>query len=110
MPDTQFPLLLTVSMSMVYLLPLLSNCCCCLVTKQHFTTPQTVACQAPLSMGISRPEYWSRLPFPSPGDPPDPGIQPVSPALADRFSIAQPPGKPNTEQHEYGIFITINQY
>ena len=41
----------------------------------------TVACQAPLSMGFSRQEYWSGLPFPSPGDLPDPGIEPGSPTL-----------------------------
>ena len=41
-------------------------------------TPQTVACQSPLSMGFSRPEYWSRLPFPSPRDLSDPGIEPTS--------------------------------
>ena len=41
----------------------------------------TVACQASLSMGFSRQEYWSRLPFPSPGDLLDPGIEPWSPAL-----------------------------
>ena len=41
-------------------------------------TPQTVACQSPLSMGFSRPEYWSRLPFPSPKDLSDPGIEPTS--------------------------------
>ena len=44
-------------------------------------TPRTVACQAPLSMGFSRQEDWSGLPFPSPGDLPDPGIKPGSPAL-----------------------------
>ena len=44
-------------------------------------TPWTVSCQAPLSMGFSRQEYWSALPFPSPGDLPDPGIEPGSPAL-----------------------------
>ena len=44
-------------------------------------TPCTVACQAPLSMGFSRQEYWSGLPFPSPEDLPDPGIKPGSPAL-----------------------------
>ena len=44
-------------------------------------TPYTVACQAPLSMGFSRPEYWSGLPFPSAGDLPDPGIEPTSLAL-----------------------------
>ena len=44
-------------------------------------TPLTVACQAPLSMGFSRQDYWSGLPFASPGDLPDPGIEPGSPAL-----------------------------
>ena len=48
---------------------------------QLFTTLWTVAHQAPLSMGFSRQEYWSGLPFPSPGDLPDPGIEPRSPAL-----------------------------
>ena len=43
--------------------------------------PWTVACQAPRSMGFSRQEYWSGLPFPSPGDLPNPGIEPGSPAL-----------------------------
>ena len=46
-----------------------------------FATPWTVANQAPPSMGFSRREYWSGLPFPSPGDLPDPGIKPGSPAL-----------------------------
>ena len=45
-----------------------------------FATPWTVAYQAFLSMGFSRQEYWSGLPFPSPGDLPDPGIEPGSPA------------------------------
>ena len=44
-------------------------------------TPWTIACQAPLSIGFSRQEYWSGLPFPSPGDLPDLGIEPGSPAL-----------------------------
>ena len=48
---------------------------------QLFATPRTVASQAPLSMGFSRQEYWSGLPFPSPEDLPDPGIKPRSPAL-----------------------------
>ena len=54
-----------------------------LVIKLYPTlaTPWTVACQAPPSVGISRQQYWSRLPFPSPGDLPDPGIKPRSPAL-----------------------------
>ena len=46
-----------------------------------FATPGTVAYQAPQSMGFSRQEYWSGLPFPSPGDLPDQGIKPGSPAL-----------------------------
>ena len=61
---------------------------------QLFETPQTIAHQAPLSIGSSRPEYWSGLPFPSPGDLPDPGIKPVSPALAGGFLTTAPPGKP----------------
>ena len=50
--------------------------------------------QAPLSMGFPRQEYWSGLPFPPPGDLPDPGIEPVSPALAGRFFTPEPPEKP----------------
>ena len=50
-----------------------------------FLTPWTVVCQASLSMGLSRQEYWSRLPFPSPGDLPNVGIEPGSPALAGEF-------------------------
>ena len=54
-----------------------------LVAKSCLTlaTPWTVACQAPLSMGFSRQKYWSELPFPSPEDLPNPGIEPGSPAL-----------------------------
>ena len=48
---------------------------------QLFATPWTVAYQAPQSMGFSRQEYWRGLPFPSPGDLPNPGIDPGSPAL-----------------------------
>ena len=62
----------------------------------HPSTPQTVACQAPLSMEFSRQEYWSGLPFPSPEDLPHPGIKsasPASPALADRVFATEPPGK-----------------
>ena len=60
-------------------------------------TPWTVAHQAPLHMGFSREEYWSGLPFPSPGDLPDPGIEPTSPdspELAGRFFTTEPPEKP----------------
>ena len=53
-----------------------------------------IARQAPLSMGFFRQEYWSGLPFPSPGDLPELGIEPVSPALASGFFTTEPPGKP----------------
>ena len=53
-------------------------------------TPWTVAYQAPLSMGFSRQEYWSGLPFPSPGDLPNPGIEPRSPALQANSLPAEP--------------------
>ena len=53
----------------------------------------TVARQAPLSMGFSWQEYWSRLPFPSPGDFPDPGIEPRFPALQADALPSEPPGK-----------------
>ena len=62
-----------------------------------FGTPWTVARQAPLSMGFSRQEYWSGLPFPPPGDLLHPGIEPESPAgsaLAAGFFTTEPPGKP----------------
>ena len=58
-----------------------------------FATVCTVACQASLSMGFSRQEYYRGLPFPSPGGRPDPGIEPASPALAGRFFTTEPPGK-----------------
>ena len=54
----------------------------------------TVAHQVPLSMGFPRQEYWSGLSFLSPGDLPDPGIEPASPALAGGFCIAEPQGSP----------------
>ena len=52
----------------------------CLSRILLFVTPWTVACKASLSMGFSRQEYWSELPFPRPGELPDPGIKPSSPA------------------------------
>ena len=78
------------SWSMILLL-LFSRC------RVHlFATPWTVACQAPLSMAFLRQEYWSGLPFPSPGDLPSPGIEPASPALTGRFFTPEPPGKPQS--------------
>ena len=75
--------------SWVYTLLLFS----CQVLSDSFATPWTVAHQAPLSMGFPSQEYWSGLPFPSPGDLPDLGIKPMSPALAGRFFTTEPPGK-----------------
>ena len=57
-------------------------------------TPWTVAYQASPSMGFSRQEYWSGLPFPSPGDLPNLGIEPGSPALEADALTSEPPGKP----------------
>ena len=56
-----------------------------------FATLWTIAHQAPLSMGFSRPEHWSGSPFPPPGDLPDPGIELEAPAVAGRFFTAEPP-------------------
>ena len=55
--------------------------------------PWTIAHQVPLSVEFSRQEYWSVLPFPSPGDFPDPGNEPVSPALQVDSLLSEPPGK-----------------
>ena len=57
-----------------------------------FVTPWTVAHQAPPSTGFSKQEYWSGLPFPSPGDLPNPGIEPRSPALQEDALTSEPPG------------------
>ena len=62
-----------------------------------FAMPWTIAHQAPLSIGFSRQEYWSGVPFAPPGDLPDPEIESVSlttPVLADGFFTTEPPGKP----------------
>ena len=60
---------------------------------QLFATPWTAACQVPLSMGFSRQEYWRGLPFPPPGDLPNPGMESASPAFAGGFFTTEPPGK-----------------
>ena len=62
---------------------------------QLFVTPWTVAHQAPPSMEFSRQEYWCGLPFPSPGDLPNPGIEPGSPALRADALPSEPPGNTN---------------
>ena len=78
----------------------MQNCPASLVTARMlscvrlFATPQTVACQAPLSMGFSKKDYWSGLPFPPPGDLPHSGIKPASPVSAGGFFTTEPTGKP----------------
>ena len=72
---------------------------CRSVVSNFFATPWTVVCQAPLSMEFSRQEYWSGQPFPSPGDLPDPGIEPMSSTLQADSLLSVPPGKPI---HEMG--------
>ena len=73
-----------------------------------FVTPRTVACQAPLSKEFSRQDYWSGLPFPSPGDLLDLGIKPRFPALqADFFFFlpSEPLGKPDYPPNTYGSLV-----
>ena len=69
-----------------------------------FSTPWSIACQVPLSVGFSRQERWSGLPCPPLGDLPDPGTEPVSllcPALAGGFFTPEPPGKPSVAIRVY---------
>ena len=78
---------------------------------QLFVTPGTVALQAPLSMGFTRQEHWSGLPFPSTGDLPNLGMEPefpASPTLAGRFFTSEPPGKPHI--YIYNWKREINKY
>ena len=77
--------------------------CIVLVTQSCLTlcNPWTIAHQAPLSMGFSRQEYQSGLSFPSPGDLPNPGIKPWSPALQADSLLSEPPGEPH-------LFIPMN--
>ena len=84
-------------------------CCCCLVTKSShsFATPWTVGCQTPLSIGFPRQEYWSGLPFPSPGDLPNPGVENTSSALQkihDRLFMTEPSRKPSMVLREKKTF------
>ena len=85
--------------------------CCCLVTKSCLILCDlwTIAFQAPLSLGFPRQDYWSGLPFPSPGHLPDPGIIPASPALAGGVFTTEPPGKPKytIEIHKYKVNLIL---
>ena len=88
--------------------PRLLACVWCVLSSfspvRLFATLWTVARQDPLSMRFSKQEYWGGLPFPSPGDLPDPWIEPeslVSPALAGGFITTAPPGKPHLIMYLY---------
>ena len=74
-----------------------------------FATPWTVAYQAPLSMVFSMQEYWSGLPFPSPGDLPDPGIEPRSPALYADALPSEPPKKSTWAKKHFKQSITKDE-
>ena len=71
-----------------------------------FATSWTVAYQVPPSVGFSRQEYWSGLPFPSPGDLPNPGIEPGFPALQADALPSEPPGK-TQEDDRKGYFFSL---
>ena len=72
---------------------------------RSFETPWTAACQAPLFMGFPRQEYWGGLPFPSPGNLPDPGIEPTFPALQAVSLPTELPGK--AESNSIVLFIFV---
>ena len=71
-----------------------------LVAKSCMALCDPMDCKPPGSsvMGFFKQEYWGGLPFPSPGDLPNPGIEPTSPALAGRFFTPEPPGKPDHQK------------
>ena len=81
----------------------------CLVTQSCPTlvTPQTIACQAPLSMDFSRQKYWSGQPFPSPGDLPNPGNESRAPELQVDSLPPEPPGKP---RFNYVVYSKLDYY
>ena len=81
--------------------------CQSLSCVQLFMTPWTIAYQAPLSMEFSRQEYWGELPFPSPGNFPNPGIKPGSPTLQADSLLSEPPGKPG--KGDRGRKVVANQ-
>ena len=76
---------------------------------QLFVTPWTAAYQAPLSMEFSRQEYWSGLPFSTPGDLPDPGIEPRSPVLQADALSSEPPGKSNIFNKDFKKWFISNK-
>ena len=84
---------MTVTKSLVNIPHLVISCVSCSQSCLTLCDPRTVACQAPLSVGFFRQEYWSELPFPTPGDLPNPGIKPRSPALQADALPSESPGE-----------------
>ena len=76
----------------LFFLACVHECWVVSVMSNSFAAPGTIVHQAPLSMGFSRQEYWSGLPFPSPEDLPKPETEPMTPAVG--FFTSEPPGKP----------------
>ena len=77
--------------------------------SNSFATSRTIACQAPLSMGFSRQDYWSGLPLPPPGDLSKP-MSPASPVLARRFLTTELPAKPLYADMYIHIYILFTSY
>ena len=73
------------------------NCCYLFLRHIPLCNPMNYNLQVPLGMGFSRRECRSELPFPSPGNLPNPGLKPVSPALTGELFFAKPPGKPKEQ-------------
>ena len=116
---SQFSCLVSFPFWLIHFIVSIKMCVCSqsLSRVWLFVTPWTVACRALLSMEFCRQEYRSGLPFPSPGDLPDPGIEPTSlesPALAGQFFTTVPPGKPGVlrlpEGKENFLIHSINCY
>ena len=96
--------------SPAYVFKCLIHCACepsCFSCICLIATSQTIAHQAPLSMGFSRQKCWSGLPFPSPGDLPDPGMEPTAPALAGGFFTTELPRK-LTFPYPHLVFTTLS--
>ena len=103
--DAKYPWRLGIGKSKQYQIKESQLVYACMLSRVWlFETPWTVAFQTLLSLGFLRQESWSGLPFPPPGDLPDPGIKPeASPTSAGRFSTTAPPGKPNRREKCYNI-------
>ena len=95
-PEVSIPSNFVIITSLIFLSSTIHMCMCVLATQSCSTrcNPMDCTCQAPLSMEFSRQEYWSGLPFPSPGDLPNPGIKPRSPALQADTLRSKPKRKP----------------